>query len=80
MELLAREGTDEDFKTYRKLKVQSRCGKLPSRKNLEDMLLDSITVTEAEAYDYYLKQISSGNNSIMEVNILEILTDSLSVY
>lgn len=48
-------------------------------KILRNVLLDSIKVTEDEVYDYYLNRKRENNHSMMEVNILEILTDSLEV-
>ncbi|MCK7521995.1 MAG: peptidylprolyl isomerase [Ignavibacteriales bacterium] len=43
------------------------------------MLLDSVKVSDAEVYDYYSNRNAIEESSLMEVNILEILTDSLEV-
>ena len=40
---------------------------------------DSIKVSDAELYDYYSNKNAIADSSLMEVNILEILTDSLDV-
>lgn len=48
-------------------------------KILKNMILDSIKVTDEEVYENYLNKNVGEKYQIMEVNILEILTDSLQV-
>lgn len=80
MELLAREGYKRGLQNLSEVKSSISMWKDNYlAKILKNMLLDSVKVTDDEAYEYYLKQISGGSNSIMQVNILEILTDSLTV-
>ena len=48
-------------------------------KILKNMLLDSIKISDAEVYDSYNKRDGNSQSALIEVNILEILTDSLEV-
>lgn len=48
-------------------------------KILKNMLLDSVKVTDEEVFNYFKNKNGPENKSMMEVNILEILTDSLEV-
>ena len=80
MELLAREGYKRGLQNLPEVKSSiSMWRDNYLAKILKNMLLDSVKVSDAEVYDYYLNGNSIGESSLMEVNILEILTDSLEV-
>jgi parvulin-like peptidyl-prolyl isomerase len=48
-------------------------------KVLKNMLFDSVKVTDEEVFNYFKNKNGLENKSMMEVNIEEILTDSLEV-
>ncbi len=48
-------------------------------KILKNMLLDSVKISDAEVYDSYNNRDGNSQSALIEVNILEILTDSLEV-
>ncbi len=48
-------------------------------KILKNMLLDSVEVSDEEVFDFYRNKNEDNNSPMTEVNILEILTDSLEV-
>src|SRR3989339_142218 len=79
-ELLAREGYRRGLQNLHEVKRSTSMWKNNYlAKILKNMLLDSVKISDTEIYDYYSNRNSIGNSSLMEVNILEILTDSLEV-
>ncbi len=79
-ELLAREGYKRGLQNLPEVKTSiSMWRDNYLAKILKNMLIDSIKVSDAEVYDYYSNKNAIADSSLMEVNILEILTDSLDV-
>ena len=79
-ELLAREGYRRGLQNLHEVKRSTSMWKNNYlAKILKNMLLDSVKISDTEIYDYYSNRNAIGNSSLMEVNILEILTDSLEV-
>ncbi len=79
-ELLAREGYKRGYNNLPKVKEAIHMWKDNYlAKLLKSKLLDSTHVTEHELVNYYKKQNELRKKNATEVNILEILTDSLSV-
>lgn len=79
-ELLAREGYRRGLQNLVEVKSSISMWKNNYLAEiLKNTLLDSVKVSDAEVYDYYSKRNAIGDSSIVEVNILEILTDSLEV-
>jgi hypothetical protein len=79
-ELLAREGYRRGLQNL--LEVKSSVAMWKDNylaKILKNMILDSIQVTDEEVYGYYSNKNVGEKYQITEVNILEILTDSLEV-
>ncbi len=79
-ELLTREGYNRGLQNLPE--VQSRIQMWKQNylaKILQQKIVDSLNVTDDEVYQYYLKKNSGENESPVQVNILEILTDSLEV-
>jgi parvulin-like peptidyl-prolyl isomerase len=80
MELLARDGYKRGLQNLPEVKSSISMWRDNYRaKILKNMLLDSVKVSDAEVYNYYSKERTSRDSSIMEVNILELLSDSLEV-
>ena len=79
-ELLAREGYSRGLQYLPEVKSSIAMWKDNYlAKILKNMLLDSVKVSDAEVYDYYHSRKADVQNSFLEVNVLEILTDSLEV-
>lgn len=79
-ELLAREGYRRGLQNLPEAKSSTAMWKNNYlAKILKNMLLDSVKVTDQEIYDYFRNQNKTSDLNITEVNILEILTDSLEV-
>lgn len=79
-ELLAREGYKRGLQNLPEVKTSiSMWRDNYLAKILKNILIDSIKVSDAELYEYYSKRNAIADSSLMEVNILEILTDSLDV-
>lgn len=79
-ELLAREGYRRGLQNLSEVKssiAMWRDNYLA--KVLKNMLLDSVKVTDEEVFNYFKNKNGLENKSMVEVNILEILTDSLEV-
>lgn len=80
MELLAREGYRRGLQNLPEVKSSISMWRANYlAKILKKMLLDSVKVSDAEVNDYYSNRNAIEKSSLMEVNILEILTDSLEV-
>jgi hypothetical protein len=80
MELLAREGYRRGLQNLPEVKSSISMWKENYlAKMLKNILLDSVKVTDEEVQEYYQKRNLGNNFSAAEVNILEILTDSLEV-
>jgi parvulin-like peptidyl-prolyl isomerase len=79
-ELLAREGYKRGLQNLPEVKSSiSMWRDNYLAKILKNMLVDSIKITDEEVYNYYSKKSGIGDSSLIEVNILEILTDSLEI-
>lgn len=79
-ELLAREGYRRGLQNLSVVKSSISMWKDNYlAKILKNKLLDSVKVSDSEVYDYYYNKNSDIQGSLIEVNILEILTDSLEV-
>jgi parvulin-like peptidyl-prolyl isomerase len=79
-ELLAREGYKRGLQNLPEVKNSISIWKDNYlAKILKNMLLDSIKVSDEEVYNFYRNNKEEKNSSMIEVNILEILTDSLEV-
>ena len=80
MEMLAREGYKRGLQNLPEVKSSiSMWRDNYLAKILKNMLLDSVKVSDAEVYDYYSNRNAIEESSLIEVNILEILSDSLEV-
>ncbi len=79
-ELLAREGYRRGLQNLPEVRSQLDMWRLNYLAKLfKQKLIDSVKVTNDEAYQYYLTKNESKMENPPEVNILEILTDSLDV-
>jgi len=79
-ELLSREGYGRGLQKLPEVKSSIAMWKNNYlAKILKNMLLDSVKISDDELHDYYLKKKQSTDGFLAEVNILEILTDSLEV-
>ncbi len=79
-ELLAREGYKRGLENLPQVENQIAMWKSNYLANmLKDKLLDSVKVNDDEVYNYYEKLNKEKDTGQEEVNILEVLTDSLDV-
>ncbi len=79
-ELLAREGYKRGLHNLPDVKSSISMWKDNyMAKLLKNILLDSIKVSDEEVYNDFVNKNQTQNNAITEVNIIEILTDSLEV-
>lgn len=79
-ELLAREGYKRGLHNLPDVKSSISMWKDNyMAKLLKNILLDSIKVSDEEVYNHFINKNQTQNNAITEVNIIEILTDSLEV-
>jgi parvulin-like peptidyl-prolyl isomerase len=79
-ELLAREGYNRGLQNLPEVKSSiSMWRDNYLAKIFKNMLVDSVKITDEEIHDYYSNRNGIRDSSFMEVNILEILTDSLEV-
>ncbi len=79
-ELLAREGYRRGLQNLPEVRSQLDMWRLNYLAKLfKQKFIDSVKVTDDEAYQYYLTKNESKMENPPEVNILEILTDSLDV-
>lgn len=79
-ELLAREGYKRGLHNLPNVKSSISMWKDNyMAKLLKNILLDSIKVSDEEVYNHFINKNQMQNNAITEVNIIEILTDSLDV-
>lgn len=79
-ELLAREGYKRGLHNLPDVKSSISMWKDNyMAKLLKNFLLDSIKVSDEEVYNHFINKNQMQNNAITEVNIIEILTDSLDV-
>lgn len=79
-ELLSREGFKRGYNNLPEVKSSiSMWRDNYLARILKNTLLDSIKITDDEIYNYYLSTVKNKNQAINEVNIIEILTDSLEV-
>lgn len=79
-ELLAQEGYERGLQNLPEVKQSISMWKDNYlAKILKNYLLDSIKVSDDELYEYYVNKLKNFNGSITEVNIVEILNDSLEV-
>ena len=79
-ELLSREGYRRGLQNLPEVKSSIAMWKDNYlAKIFKNMKLDSIKISDKELHDFYENQSHSSEGSLTEVNILEILTDSLEV-
>ncbi len=79
-ELLAREGYRRGLQNLPEVRSQLNMWRLNYLANIfKQKIIDSVKVTDDEVYQYYIKKNEFKMENPPEVNILEILTDSLDV-